>query len=93
MLFSTNRMDYNQINLYLEKFKKILNQTSLNKETIISIINNEIKFKIKNEDMKIKNDTLVFSNISPILKNEIFLHKEKIIKEIRNNGLNINNIR
>lgn len=93
MLFSTNRMDYNQINLYLEKFKKILNQTSLNKETIISIINNEIKFKIKNEDMKIKNDTLIFSNISPILKNEIFLHKEKIIKEIRNNGLNINNIR
>ncbi len=86
-------MDYNQINLYLEKFKKILNQTSLNKETIISIINNEIKFKIKNEDMKIKNDTLIFSNISPILKNEIFLHKEKIIKEIRNNGLNINNIR
>ncbi|MCC6323576.1 hypothetical protein IT400_02160 [Candidatus Nomurabacteria bacterium] len=86
-------MDYNPINLYLEKFKKLLNTKSSNKEAIVSIINKEIKHEIKNENINIKNDTITFTNISPVLKNEIFIHKERIIKQLKVVGLNINNIR
>lgn len=86
-------MDFNHIDLFLEKFKKILNQTSFQKETILSVISKEIKYEIKPEDVKIKNTTILLSNMSPVLKNEIFLHKEKILKQFKELGLNILEIR
>ena len=86
-------MDFNHIDSFLEKFKKILNQTSFNKETILLIISKEIKHEIKNEDIKIKNTTIILSNMSPVLKNEIFLHKEKILKLLKESGLRVSDIR
>ncbi len=86
-------MDFNHIDLYLEKFKKILSQTSFQKETILSVISEEIKFELKLENLKIKNNIVILSGVSPIVKNEIFLHKEKIFKRLKDVGVNISDIR
>jgi hypothetical protein len=86
-------MDFNHIDLYLEKFKKILSQTSFQKETILSVISEEIKFELKSENLKIKNNIVILSGVSPIVKNEIFLHKEKIFKRLNDVGVNISDIR
>jgi hypothetical protein len=86
-------MDFNHIDLYLEKFKKILSQTSFQKETILSVISEEIKFELKSENLKIKNNIVILSGVSPIVKNEIFLHKEKIFKRLKDVGVNISDIR
>ncbi len=59
--------DYNQLDVFLEKFKKILSQTSFQKETILSIISTEIKYEIKPENIKIKNNTVLLIGISPVL--------------------------
>lgn len=37
--------------------------------------------KVSTKDIKIKNGT-IFLNIKPIFKNEIFIKKEKILKEL-----------
>lgn len=86
-------MDFNHIDLYLEKFKKILSQTSFQKETILSVISEEIKFELKSENLKIKNNIVILSGVSPIVKNEIFLHKEKIFNRLKDVGVNISDIR
>jgi hypothetical protein len=86
-------MDFNHIDLYLEKFKKILNQTSFQKETILSIISEEIKFELKSENIKIKNNIVLLEGLSPLIKNEIFLHKEKIFKRLLDLGVKITDIR
>lgn len=86
-------MDYNPINLFLKKFEKILKTNSSQKDEIIEIILKEVKYEIKIENIKIKNTTIFFSNINPILKNEIFIHKEKILNQLKEKGLTINEIR
>lgn len=86
-------MDFNHIDLYLEKFKKILNQTSFQKENILNIISDEIKFELKPENIKIKETNILLVGISPIIKNEIFLHKEKILSRLINLGIKVTNIR
>ena len=86
-------MDFNHIDLYLEKFKKILSQTSFQKETILSVISEEIKFELKSENLKIKKNIVILSGVSPIVKNEIFLHKEKIFNRLKDVGVNISDIR
>jgi hypothetical protein len=86
-------MDYNQLDVFLEKFKKILNQASFQKEAVLSIISKEIKHEIKPENIKIKNTTIELLGMSPVLKNEIFLHKEKILKQFKEEGITILNLR
>lgn len=86
-------MDYNPLNIYLEKFKKILNKNSLEKERIISIVCGEVKHNINTNNFNIKNTIIYFKNISPVLKSEIFLHKEKILKKLKESEVNITDIK
>ena len=86
-------MDFNHIDLYLEKFKKILNQTSFQKENILNIISDEIKFEIKNENIKIKDTNIILVGLSPVVKNEVFIHKEKILNRLKDLGIKVAGIR
>lgn len=86
-------MDYNPLSLYLEKFKKILNKDSVQKEEIINTIFNEVGYKVSVNNIKIKNAIVYFQKISPILKNEIFIHKEKILRKLKELNLNIIDIK
>jgi len=75
-------MDYNQISSFLDKFKKILFQ----KEEILVFISETIfkytKFKIDPSKIKIKN-TYIYIENSPIIKNEIFIYKNKILSDLK----------
>lgn len=86
-------MDYNPLSLYLEKFKNILKKTSFQKETILSVISKEVNYEINPETLKIKGTTIFISGVSPVLKNEIFLHKENILKQFKDLDLNVSDIR
>lgn len=74
-------MDYNHITSFLDKFKKILFQ----KEEIINIvcdtISKEVSHSIGPKDIKIKTPT-VFITGSPLLKSEILIHRDRIIKQL-----------
>jgi len=66
----------------LLKFNKVLLSEEVKKNSIKNIISEIIGIPIKNQDIKIKNNT-VYLNIKPIYKNEIFLKKEKISSKLQ----------
>ena len=66
----------------LLKFNKVLLSEEVKKNSIKNIISEIIGIQIKNQDIKIKNNT-VYLNIKPIYKNEIFLKKEKISSKLQ----------
>lgn len=61
----------------LLKFQNALLGEEIKKEAIRSVISETINFQIKKKEIKIKND-IIYLNIKPIYKNEIFLKKEEI---------------
>ncbi len=65
----------------LARFEGILVKEEFKKEAVREIISKIVGFEIKSEELNIKNGTL-YLNIKPIYKNEIFLKKERIIKEL-----------
>ncbi len=75
-------MDYNHITIFFEKFKKIINDKKEIEEVIIKSISKSISFPIENNFIKI-NKGRVFIKTSPLLKNEILIHKDKILENIK----------
>lgn len=69
------------IGSYLEKFKKLLSSGKEEKEIIIRAIAKITGAEIKESDMRISGSTLYIQG-SPQLKNEIFIKKERILKEL-----------
>jgi len=66
----------------LLKFGNILLKEEVKKDLIREIISKAINFEIKKEDIKIKNN-VIYLNIKPIYKNEIFLKKDEIFNELK----------
>jgi len=66
---------------FLGKFQIIISSDDDLKESIILAIKNTIGIVLNKKDLKVLGDT-VFIKTSPVIKNEIFLKKEKIIKKI-----------
>ncbi len=65
----------------LERFKKSLGKDTINKDLIISTIENSVGIRLKKEEVNIKESILeIFS--SPAKKNEIKLKEEQILSEI-----------
>mgnify|MGYP003430101275 FL=1 len=85
-------MDYSRITDLLGKFSEIINKSDIKKDVVISVLAQFTKKVFKKEDFKIDKDILVL-NVSPLVKNEIFIHKEKILNEFKINNINIKNIR
>ncbi len=69
------------ISNFLEKIKGNLNSTELQKRRILEIIENNTGIKIIPENLEIKN-YIIYVNISPAIKNKIFIEKNKILGEI-----------
>lgn len=71
-------MDYSQINNFLEKFKNTLfKRENIYKDVIDSILK-ETGINLNVDDIKIKG-TEVKIKSSPIIKNEILIHKSSIL--------------
>lgn len=66
----------------LVRFNNILLSEEGKKESIKNIISEIIKIKISSEDIKIKNN-IIYLNIKPIYKNEIFLKQEQIFLKLK----------
>jgi len=75
-------MDYNHITTFLEKFKKLVFQKEENKEIVIKTILSEVSYEIKKDSVKIKNG-VIFIQGSPILRNEIMMHKKQILSKLK----------
>ncbi len=66
----------------LSRFSEILLGEEGKKEAVRDVISSVIQVKIKSEDIKIKNN-IIYLNIKPIYKNEIFIKQEKIFLALK----------
>lgn len=66
----------------LTRFDNILLSEEIKIECIRDIISKSIHLEIKREDVKIKNN-VIFLNIKPIYKSEVFLKEEEIFSQLK----------
>jgi len=66
----------------LLKFNNILLSEEGKKEAVRNIISEVIGIQIKSQDIKIRNG-VVYLNIKPIYKNEIFLKQDQIFLKLK----------
>jgi len=66
----------------LNKFSHILLSEEAEKESVRKIISEIVKIEIKSKDIRIKNSVL-YLNIKPIYKNEIFLKQDQILLKLQ----------
>lgn len=66
----------------LNKFNKILLGEEGKKETVRQAISSVLGKEIDSKDIKIKNN-IIYLNIKPIYKNEIFIKQEKILSLLK----------
>ncbi len=70
-----------EIRELLERFKNILHSEESKKEVIIKCISEFTPITVDSNDVDFKNG-IIYLNIKPIYKNEIFLKKEAILISI-----------
>jgi hypothetical protein len=66
----------------LARFDALLLKGEGKLDLVREIISSTIGVEIKKEEIKIKNN-IIYLNIKPIYKNEIFLKKEKIFAKLK----------
>lgn len=66
----------------LTRFNKIILSEEGKRESIRSTISEIIKVEINSKDIKIKNN-IIYLNIKPIYKNEIFIKQDKIFLKLK----------
>ena len=66
----------------LLKFGNIILKEETKKDLIRTTISEAINYDINSEDIKIKKG-VIYLNIKPIYKNEIFLKKEEIFNKLK----------
>ena len=76
-------MDYNSIGGFLEKFRKIIFQKEKLNEIVTKTISEEISHNVDSKNIKTKNG-IIYVEGSPILRNEILIHKKHILEKLEN---------
>jgi len=71
-----------EIKNLLNRFNDVLLSEERKKESIRSVISFVIKIEINSEDIKIKNN-IIYLNIKPIYKNEVFIKQEQIFLKLK----------
>ncbi|MFA6520104.1 MAG: hypothetical protein WCT44_00680 [Candidatus Paceibacterota bacterium] len=66
----------------LSRFDKILISEEGKRETVRQVISEIIKIEIKKEEIKTKNG-VIYLNIKPIYKNEVFMKQEEIFLKLK----------
>lgn len=69
------------ISIYLDKFKNIESKSSGLKNNIIDSVNKILKINIDKKDVEIRNG-VIYLKVNPVVRNEIFINKVNIIKEL-----------
>ncbi len=76
-------MDFNRIDNFLDKFKKIFLQKEEEVKTIVIIINKHTTIQIDEGSIKVKGFDIYIQG-SPALRNEILIHKDGILSDLNN---------
>ena len=79
------------ISIYLEKFKNIESKSSNLKSLVNDVIKNVLKVDIDKKNIEIKNG-IIYLKVHPVVKNEIFINKNNIIKELSLKNLAVKGI-
>ena len=79
------------ISIYLEKFKNIESKSSNLKSLVNDVIKNVLKVDIDKKNIEIKNG-IIYLKVHPVVKNEIFIIKNNIIKELSLKNLAVKGI-
>ena len=74
-------MDYNHITQFFDKFKRMLSEGEMGRSVIVSTISKNTSIQIQSESIKVKGSVIYISG-SPMLRNEVLMRKEKILKEL-----------
>lgn len=74
-------MEYNHIKNYLDKIRGILFSKEETNNIIVGVIGKNIFFKINTKDIKIQGAS-IYIKTTPIIKNEILIHKGQILEDL-----------
>lgn len=74
-------MDYNHISSFLNKVKLVLFKNEEHYDVVAQIIKKHISYPIETKSIKIKGTTIYIQG-SPLLKNEILIHKVGILNDL-----------
>ena len=72
----------NNLGGLLEKFKNIIGASKFQKDAVISVVRDVAKINLEEKDFDIKNFSIKLS-VSPSIKNEIFMRKQKILTALK----------
>jgi hypothetical protein len=65
----------------LQRFESILLSEESKRESVRQAVSEALRTEINSEDVKIKNN-VIYLNLKPIYKNEIFIKQEQIFKRM-----------
>lgn len=74
-------MDYNHINNFLDKFKKLLFKGEEVNKIIAEVLTKHLKTPIDIGMIQVKSTT-IYVKCSPILHNEVLVHKQAILSDL-----------
>ncbi len=74
-------MEYSHIKNYLDKVKGILFSKEETNSVIVSVIEKNISFKLDTKSLTIRGAD-IYIKTTPIIKNEILIHKGQILKDL-----------
>ena len=75
-------MPWNSVSKYLEKFFVISPPGKFYQKEIIKALNEILNINLSEDDAEFRFGTIYIKNNNQSLKNEIFLNKEKILRQI-----------
>lgn len=75
----------------LEKFRHLKNPRE-ERESLVAALTESVGFEIPFDSVDLKNDIL-YLNISPYIKTEVFIKKEIILTTLKEKGFKVSDIR
>jgi hypothetical protein len=76
------QMDYNHIESFLNKFKKLISGKEITNKIITETITKHISFTIDPKMIKTKGDTILIQG-SPMLRSEVLMHTQDILLDLK----------
>ncbi len=71
-----------RLNHWLAKYRRLLPPGAATRQSVKEIIKKELGIELADKDIKVQKKT-VYLNLSSVLKNEIFIHREQILAELK----------
>ncbi len=77
---------------YLDKFKDLGLSNKENKEIVLATVYSLLKLKLSSDSLEIKDGVIIFK-VNSIIKNSIYIKKTILMKELKQKGVNVYEIR